>query len=184
MFLNAHKEAVISRGRPWSMKKALRAVFLLLVLVCSACGANSANSAGTTIDFPGYWHFVVVLVLSNATVKDDFAQGGFATPKPGNRFIELQVTATNIQQSDPTGAGSQIGVGDFNLYPVDSNTSIPHEGTSNSLPGNTIPPGNTGVIILYFQVPIQSGVYEVYFQLPAVNTGTHLQWNITIPGGS
>ncbi len=158
-------------------------VLLLFILMCSACGANATTSTGgTNLDFPGYWHLVVTQVPSAATAQDN------SNLQAGNRFIALQVTATNIQQSDPTGAGSQIDVSDFNLYDASGN-GMPHETlydihNAYNFPGGIIRPGETGTVIMYYQVPTQAGTYELDFQLHAVNTGTHVHCDITVPSGN
>lgn len=166
-----------------SMRKVLLLLCLLLTLVCSACGASAAMSTGTALDLPNYWHITVSLASSNATVQDGTTLGGIATPQPGNRFIALQVTAANVQSSDPTGAGSEIYASDFRLYPVENNTAMSPAGRDD-FSGNMIPPGSAATATLYYQVPTQGGTYELDFQLHAVATGTHAQCNITVPSAN
>lgn len=164
------------------------ALVALLMLVNSACagpGSASSASGGITLDLPNYWHMSVSLVSSNAKVPDDTMQGGYATPDPGTRFVALQVVATNIQQSDPTGQGSQISATDFSLFLVGNNTQMPRRGDGRSdFPGNSIAPGNTATATFYYETPPQGGTYELDYQLHSIVTGTHALCNIDIPGAS
>lgn len=157
------------------MKKALLFAVLLLMFLCSACGANSAASSnGTTLDLPNYWHITVSLTSSNAP-----AQGGFPAD-PGKRYIALQVTATNVQSSDPTGNGSEIYPEDFSIFLVGKNT-LTRMSIGGSFPGNAITPGNTATITMYAEVPTQAGKYELDFQLHSIVTGTHALCYIEVP---
>lgn len=80
-------------------------------------------------------------------------------------------------------SGSQINISDFFLYPVGSNTQMRRAYGKNNFSGGTIPPGSTGTITIYYQVPTQAGMYELDFQLHAVYAGTH-HCDITVPSGN
>jgi hypothetical protein len=157
------------------MKKALPFGALLLIFLCSACGANTVDSSGgTALDLPNYWHIIVSLTSSNAPDPSSFPVD------PGKRYIALQVTATNVQSSDPTGNGSEIYPEDFSIFLVGNNT-LTRMSIGGSFPGNAITPGNTATTTMYAEVPTQAGNYELDFQLHSIVTGTHAQCYIQVP---
>lgn len=153
-------------------------LLLLLALAITACGGNAAADSGTALDFPNYWHITVAQVTSQATAQDT------ANVPAGQRLVALQITATNIQQSDPDGNGSQIHTADFRLYDA-TNQAMPPQTlydvpTTDNFPGGSIAPGQTASITIYYQIPMGSATYELDFQLHAINTGTHAQAHIHI----
>ncbi len=167
------------------MKRLLYFLFLLPALLCSACGpASDQSGTSIEIDFPGYWHLDVTQVAGAATAQDNSNQ------PQGTHLVAFQVTATNIQKSDPTGAGSQISVGDFTLSGTGNNPGvIPHVTlydihSTYDFPDRRILPGKAGTVVMYFSVPTTGGKYLMEFQLHAVITGTHVQWYITIPSAN
>lgn len=144
----------------------------------STSAAPKAAKVGDTIDLSGgdeHIQITLVKLVDPAKSTDEYR-----TPKPGNRFIAVQMRIVNVNSKAYTGdpmartvakdADGQVFEADFS--PAQTDVGQPMDS------GLTLAPGDKALGVLTFEVPVGVKLVMVQYSTHAFNNGKTAQWAV------